>query len=281
MRKNGRTGKESGIAAVIFDWAGTIVDFGCFAPTISIVETFAGRGVEISLAEARGPMGLEKREHLRRLLEDERIRGQWKTARATDPTPEDADALYAELEPRLAEAVKARAELVPGARELADELRSWGIRIGTTTGYLRPLMDILVGETARQGFSPDCVVCPSEVPAGRPFPWMCFMNAISLNAFPLDRIVKIGDTPADMQEGVNAGMWTIGVTLSGNEIGLSALELSALSPEEQSSRHKDAGRRLVEAGAHYVAESVGTCRGVLARIEERILKGEHPGAPHP
>src|SRR5271157_475101 len=105
---NGRTRVDSGIAAVIFDWAGTIVDFGCFAPTVSIVETFARRGVEITLAEARGPMGLEKQEHLRRLLEDERIRSQWKISCGTDPAPEDADALYAELEPRLAEAVKAR-----------------------------------------------------------------------------------------------------------------------------------------------------------------------------
>ena len=121
---------ESGVAAVIFDWAGTLVDFGCFAPTVSIVETFAQRGVELSMAEARGPMGLEKKEHIRRLLAMDRVSQLWRSATGADPRPEDADSLYEELEPRLAEAVKRHSRLVPGTRELAEELRAWGIRIG-------------------------------------------------------------------------------------------------------------------------------------------------------
>ena len=274
---NGRTRIESGISAVIFDWAGTTVDFGCFAPTVSIVETFDRHGVRVSLAEARGPMGLEKREHLRRLLSDERIGGQWKEVTGADPVDADVEALYEELEPRLAHAIRTHASLVPGTRELIEELRSWGIKIGSTTGYLRPLMDILTAEAAWQGFVPDAVVCPSDVPAGRPLPWMCFLNAMRLDAFPPRRIVKVGDTPADMQEGVNAGMWTIGVTLSGNEIGLSEPDAAALGDVERHSRLKEAERRLREAGAHYVTESVGTCRSVLALIEERIIRGEHPG----
>ena len=225
---NGRTRVESGIAAVIFDWAGTTVDFGCFAPTISIVETFARRGVKVTLAEARGPMGLEKREHLRRLLADERIGSQWREATGAEPAAADVDVLYEELEPRLAHAVRTHAALVPGTRELVEELHSWGIKIGSTTGYLRPLMDILTAEAAYQGFVPDAVVCPSDVPAGRPYPWMCFANAMQLGAYPPRRIVKVGDTPADMQEGVNAGMWTIGVTVSGNEIGLSEPDAAAM-----------------------------------------------------
>jgi phosphonoacetaldehyde hydrolase len=273
---NGASRVESGIAAVIFDWAGTIVDFGCFAPTMSIVETFAARGVVITTEEARGPMGLEKREHILRLLADERIRAVWKNATKDDPCPQDADILYKELEPRLARAVQRHARLVPGARELAEELRAWGIRIGSTTGYLRPLMDILTEEASRQGFTADAVVCPSDVPSGRPAPWMCFLNAIRLDAYPPRRIVKIGDTPADVLEGLNAGMWTVGVTLSGNEVGLSEIEVGELTADERFARIEEAESRLREAGAHYVTESVNTCRAVLARIEERVIKGEHP-----
>lgn len=277
MRKlNGIKQAESGIAAVIFDWAGTTVDFGCFAPTVSIVEAFAKRGVTLTLAEARGPMGLEKREHIRRLLADPGIGRRWKEATGADPVEGDPDSLYEDLEPHLAFALRRHAGLVPGIRELADELRSWGIKIGSTTGYLRPLMDILTSEAARQGFSPDAVVCPSDVPAGRPSPWMCFLNAMKLDVYPPSRIVKIGDTPADMQEGLNAGMWTIGVTLSGNEVGLSETELDALHADERNAILQEAERRLRAAGAHYVTESVGTCRTMLARIEERILQGEHP-----
>ncbi|MGO9309078.1 MAG: phosphonoacetaldehyde hydrolase [Spirochaetia bacterium] len=273
---NGRACVESGIAAVIFDWAGTVVDFGCFAPTVSIVETFAQRGVTITLAEARGPMGLEKREHLRRLLAEERVRLHWREATGADPAPGDADALYEDLEPRLLQAVKRHSAVIPGATNLVDELRSWGIRIGSTTGYLRPIMDVVTAEAARQGFFADAVVCPSDAPAGRPWPWMCFLNAISLGVFPPRRLVKIGDTPADVKEGLNAGMWTVAVTLSGNEVGLSEAEIQTLGTEERKARLKEAERRLLAAGAHYVTESVGTCRAVLARIEERIMKGEHP-----
>lgn len=266
----------SAIAAVIFDWAGTLVDFGCFAPTVSIVETFALRGVQLTMAEARGPMGLEKREHLRRLLADGRIGGQWKIATGADPRPEDADSLYKDLEPRLVEAVKRHSRLVPGVRELSEGLRSRGIRIGSTTGYLRPLMDILTAEASRQGFTADAVVCPSDVSAGRPYPWMCFLNAALLDAYPPRRVVKIGDTPADIREGMNAGMWSVGVTLSGNEVGLSEAEVGQLTADERSARAMEAERRLRAAGAHYVVESVASCRAVLEKIEERILAGEHP-----
>lgn len=276
QKTNGRKRKDSGIAAIIFDWAGTIVDFGCFAPTVSIVETFASRGVGITLSEARAPMGLEKREHLRRILADGHIARRWRDATGADPRPEDADSLYEELEPRLVTAVKRHADLVPGAKELVDELRAWGIGIGSTTGYLRPLMDILTREAARQGFAADAVVCPSDVPAGRPYPWMCFLNAINLQAYPPRRVVKIGDTPADIQEGLNAGMWTVGVTVSGNEVGLSLSEVNALPEGERVACSQEAERRLRAAGAHYVAESVGSCRSILATIEERIMKGEQP-----
>ncbi len=273
---NGAARSEPGISAVIFDWAGTLVDFGCFAPTVSIVEAFAARGVQLSMPEARGPMGLEKREHLRRLLADQSISRRWKAAAGKEPVPGDADSLYEELEPRLVHAVKRHSRLVPGVRELTEELRTWGIRIGTTTGYLRPLMDILAAEAARQGFRAEAVICPSDVPAGRPYPWMCFLAATRLGAFPPRMMVKIGDTPADMQEGVNAGMWTVGVTLSGNEVGLSEVEVEQLTADERFERTEEAERRLREAGAHYVTDSVKTCRTILARIEERIIRGEHP-----
>ena len=273
---NGTTREKPGIAAIVLDWAGTIVDFGSFAPVVSIQEAFAARKVPISAAEARGPMGLEKREHLRRLLEDPDIRRRWTTAVGCEPSAQDVDALYRELEPRLRAAVRRYSRLVPGVRELTDELRTWGVRIGTTTGYLRPLVEPLVEEAGRHGFTADAVVCPSDVRAGRPYPWMCFEVMSRLGVFPPRCVVKIGDTPVDMQEGVNAGMWTIGVTLSGNEGGLSETEAAQLTADERSERSLEAEQRLYEAGAHYVAEGAWTCRSVLARIEERIIRGEYP-----
>ena len=137
-------------------------------------------------------------------------------------------------------------------------------------------MDILASEAADQGFRADAIVCPSDVPAGRPYPWMCFLASMKMGAFPPRQVVKIGDTPADMQEGINAGMWTVGVTLSGNEVGLSEVEAEQLTADDRFERTEEAVRRLRDAGAHYVTDSVKTCRTVLARIEERIIRGDQP-----
>ena len=267
---------RSTVRAVIFDWAGTTVDFGSFAPVVSIVETFEVQGVSIAPAEARGPMGLEKKEHIRRLLADDGIRERWRAATSHDPVQEDVEALFEDLEPRLLGAVRRHADLVPGTIQLLQELRARGIRIGSTTGYSRRVMDVLRPEAARRGFSPDVVVCPTDAPAGRPFPWMCFLNAMHLGVYPRWRLVKIGDTPADIQEGLNAGMWTIGVVCSGNALGLSPEELDSLLPGERSMRVEEAARHLRSAGAHYVVDGVWSCQAPLSRIEERLRRGELP-----
>ena len=49
---------------VIFDWAGTMVDFGCRAPVAALLEAFKIQGVEISEAAARADMGMAIGTHL-------------------------------------------------------------------------------------------------------------------------------------------------------------------------------------------------------------------------
>ena len=79
--------------AVIFDWAGTTVDFGSFAPMGVFVETFADFGIEVSIDEARAPMGLPKRAHIEAMLAVPRIAAAWRDARGAAPTLADVDAL--------------------------------------------------------------------------------------------------------------------------------------------------------------------------------------------
>ncbi len=276
---NGRQGgaeREPGVQAVVFDWAGTTVDFGCFAPAVSMVQAFRARGIVLTMEEARGPMGLEKKDHIRALLSRPVVKARWREKGNGDPTEADVEQIYAELETRLLDAVRQHAALVPGVIELTGALRGRGIAIGSTTGYSRSIMDVLVPEAARRGYRPDAVICPSDVPAGRPFPWMCYQNAMRLNAYPLSRMVKVGDTPADMREGVNAGMWTIGVVQCGNEIGLSLDDLAAIPPEVLASRRERAALRLLGSGAHYVADDLEECAARIRRIEQRVLRGDMP-----
>jgi len=150
------------------------------------------------------------------------------------------------------------------------------MKIGSTTGYTRPMLDLLLETAAAQGYVPDCAVCPDDVGAGRPFPWMCYRNAVLLNVYPMEALVKIGDTVSDIEEGLNAGMWSVGVVRTGNEIGLTEADFMALPAADQQVRLQAGRGKLKEAGAHYVVDSLGEIGPVLDRIDERLARGEKP-----
>lgn len=100
------------------------------------------------------------------------------------------------------------------------ELRSRDIKIGSTTGYLTEMMEINQRDAKHQGYEPDSTVCAADVPAGRPYPYMCLQNVINLGVTTVEACVKVDDTVPGVEEGLNAGMWTIGLAVSGNEVGL-------------------------------------------------------------
>jgi phosphonoacetaldehyde hydrolase len=264
------------VRGVVFDWAGTVVDFGSRAPVGALIALFSARGVAISEAQARGPMGLHKREHIRTLLKLPEVTAAWQQRQQRAWDEADVDALYAGLLPLTLAAVREHAALIPGVAELCAELRRRGLGIGSTTGYSAEMMAELVPLAARQGFAPDAVVTVSDVPAGRPAPWMCFRNAERLGIYPLSTLVKIGDTVADVGEGQMAGMWTIGYARCGNEVGLSETALAALPAAEQARLVAAARARLLEAGAHYVVDGPAEVLPVIDAIEARLRAGERP-----
>ena len=265
------------LSAVIFDWAGTAVDHGSRAPVAALRDVFAEAGVPVTVAEARLSMGIAKKDHIRSILELARVTEAWERQRGAAPRETDVDALYADFLPKQTACLGRFSGVIEGVPQTVEALRSRRVRIGSTTGYTRPMLEFLV-ETARaQGFAPDCAICPHDVPGGgRPAPWMCYLNAIRLEVSPLWSMVKIGDTPSDVQEGLNAGMWTVGVTRTGNEAGLTAQEWSASSREEREAVLAEARTRLVASGAHYLIESAGECLDVIDEIAGRIQAGERP-----
>src|SRR5262249_5030836 len=136
--------------------------------------------------------------------------------------------------PRQLACLERHSDVIAGVPETAEQVRSRGLKIGSTTGYTRPMLDFLLARAKTQGVAPDCALCPEDVPGGgRPAPWMCYLNAIRMQVGPLWTMVKIGDTPSDIAEGRNAGMWTIGITRTGNEVGLTATEWEALPAERK------------------------------------------------
>ncbi len=264
------------IQAVIFDWAGTSVDFGSCAPTAVFRRLFEKRSIAIRDEQIRAPMGLMKKDHLRALLVLPEITEQWQQRFGHPAGDEDLETLYNEFVPLQIECIRDYAQPIPGTLPLTAELRRQGIKIGSTTGYTRAMMDVLVPAAQAFGYAPDTWVCPDDVPAGRPYPWMCFLNAIRLEVYPLDTIVKIGDTLTDIQEGLNAGMWTIGLALSGNMLGLSEQEFKTQSPEALQPLRQEIADRFVKAGAHIVCEGAWDCLPALNLIDARIAEGQKP-----
>lgn len=264
------------LRGVIFDWAGTMVDFGSRAPVTAISSLFAGRGVPVSEEQARGPMGLHKRDHIRTMLREPALAAAFASQHGRPFSEEDVEAMYRDLLPLTLAAVRDHATLIPGAVALCEALRARGLRIGSTTGYSREMMTELLPLAAAQGYRPDAVLTVSEVPAGRPAPWMCFRNAELLDVYPMAALVKIGDTAADVAEGLAAGMWTVGFSRCGNEVGLSEAALTALPAAEANRRIEQAATRLIAAGAHYVVGGPSEVPAVLSQIEERLSHGEAP-----
>jgi phosphonoacetaldehyde hydrolase len=268
---------HEGVRAVVFDWAGTTVDYGSTAPVEAFVQAFAAQGVDVRESDVRGQMGQAKREHLAALLVSPHVAAQWAERHGHEPADDDVDALFAEVERLLLPAALAHADPLPGAVEAVAALRGRGIRIGSCTGYPREVMARLAPAAAARGFAPDVVVTPDEVPRGRPAPFMCYLNALRLDVFPLGQMVKVGDTPADVLEGRAAGMWTIGTLRGGNEVGLSRAAEGELSREQLEERLAAARARLLEAGAHYVARSIDEVPQIVDDIDRRLASGEAAG----
>lgn len=264
------------LRAVILDWAGTVVDYGSRAPVAALQSVFTPAGMPVTIAEARESMGIAKKAHIRAILEIERVRAAWISKYGAPPAEADVDTLYARFIPNQIQVLADYSGLIPGVADAVAAMRSRGLKIGTTTGYNRAMLNYLLERAATQNFIPDCSLCPDDAGGGRPLPWMCYLAAIRLEVYPMATMVKIGDTPADIEEGHNAGMWTIGITRTGNEIGLTEDEWTHLPVEEQERMLRSAEQRLLDAGAHYTAPSVAECDPILEQIETCLAIGEKP-----
>ena len=264
------------LKAIIFDWAGTTVDYGCFAPVSVFINIFKRQQVKITVAQARAPMGLEKKDHIRAIAQGREVAIRWEAAHGRACNENDIDAMYrASIEIQLA-SVLAYADLIPGALETINHCRAKGLKIGSSTGYSQSIMNKLLPAVAYQGYIPDAAVSPSTVPAGRPAPWMIYQNAMQLGVYPMAAIVKVGDTLPDIAEGLNAGVWTIGVTQTGNELGLNAADVEALPAHELQARLAPIEERFRQAGAHYVVRSIADVPAILTTIESHMQVGEQP-----
>lgn len=254
--------------AVIFDWAGTMVDFGSFAPMGVFVEAFAKFGVDISVEQAREPMGMAKRDHIKKILEMKDVSEKFKHVYGHDYTEVDIDRIYNVFVPLNEKVAANYADLIPGAAEMITNLRDRGMKIGSTTGYTRSIMEHVLPVAAEQGYAPDNLVCSDEVPNGRPAPDAMRKCFEYLKITHPELVIKVDDTEPGIGEGVSAGCLTVGVSLSGNYAGKLPHELAQLDEDEINAIRNLATEKLTAAGADYVIDTVAKLPALIDQFEK-------------
>jgi phosphonoacetaldehyde hydrolase len=261
---------------ILFDWAGTTIDFGCFAPLSAFIGAFGSKGITISLDEARGPMGMKKVDHVRTILEMPRIAALWAERFHAGPSEKDVQEIYEEFERQIFTHLEEHCRPLPGVVDAVDELKTGGIKIGSTTGYTGAMMEIVVPEARKLGYSPDSVVTSTDVPEGRPAPFMIWQNAINLVSPDLRTICKVGDTVSDIREGVNAGVWSVGVIVGSSEWALNEEDTARLSDAERRERETGIRYKFLRAGAHFVIQEMRELPSLVEVINERLAEDRGP-----
>ncbi len=266
------------IKAVVLDWSGTLADAYVIAPAVVFVEVFARQGVEITMEEARGPMGLRKDLHIKALTEVPEIRERWKAVKGRYPTQEDVDAMFADFVPAQLECLPEYTTLLPGVKEVCLDLQRQGIRLGASTGFTRDMVDILHGAAQEQGLKLDATVAGDEVINGaRPKPHMVFRNMDLLDIDDVKSVVKCDDTTSGVGEALNAGCWGVGLVRYSNYMNINSLEEEKTLSEEEIARRMAHARKLLEqSGAHYVIDSLVELPAVIEDINARLARGERP-----
>lgn len=264
------------LKAVVFDWAGTVIDFGSFAPMGAFVQLFAHEGIKIEIEEARVPMGLPKWLHIQELGRQPRIDEQWNKHFGQAMRDSDVDRLHDIFTPMNAASIPQHADLIPGVAGLMPLLRGAGLKIGSTTGYTRPIMAQLMPLAAAQGFTPDACVCADDLAVTRPSPFGMYQVMMDLNVWPAHHVVKVDDTVPGLLEGQHAGCWTVGVLASSNHNGQTADHWFALSEQAKVSRRELIKAKFKSAKPDYWIDTVADLPAILSEIESRLHDGQQP-----
>lgn len=264
------------LKGIIFDWAGTVVDFGSLCPIGAFRSAFQEKGVVVLPEEIHQFMGIHKCEHIKALLALPTVQTQWQNLHGRLPDSADVAVLYGLAEGKILATVADSATPTPGLLDALTFARQNDLRIGSTTGYTSPLMRKLVPAAARLGYLPEFWIASDQVPEGRPAPWMIFRNLEHLKIFPPANVVKVGDTILDVAEASNAGVWSVAVVESSSLVGKSEAELAALPKKQRDHLVKKAGRKLAAAGAHYIINNLAELPATLEKIERCLEVGKLP-----
>jgi len=200
------------VAFVLFDLAGTTVDDGMHGGSLvvsAMIEAFACAGLLLDAEDVLRHRGKEKREIIRVLLAGRCSEGK-------DTGENASELVYACFLNRMRKGVDSLRE-IEGTEETFRFLRRRGIRIGVGSGFPTEIVERIV---ARMGWASkgllDYTASAEQIGVGRPDPGMIYHAMERLLISDPAKVLKVGDTVADIEEGKNAGTWTAAV-LSGTQ----------------------------------------------------------------
>jgi phosphonoacetaldehyde hydrolase len=269
----------SKIEGVILDWAGTTVDFGCFAPVNVFVDIFKHAGINVTMEEARAPMGMLKIDHIRAMLSMPRISKLWEGQCGVPFNEQDVEKLYSEFEPALMASLSEYTDPIPEVIETVEVLRNQGLKIGSTTGYTDSMMDVVVPNALKKGYGPDFYITPDGTNSlGRPYPYMIFRNMEALKLSATWQVIKVGDTASDIKEGINAGVWSVGVIIGSSEMGLNLEEFNALSEGDREALITKTEQSFRKNGADFTIKTMSELPELIEEINKLIAEGKRPNA---
>lgn len=257
---------ERGIKAVLLDWSGTTVDHGNRAPVLAFAEVFRQRGIDVTMDEARGPMGRAQRNHIEAIGLLPRVASLWREKFRRSISDADIQAMYEDFIPLQKVLLTKHSDVISGVPSAVESLRAQGVKIGSTTDYSRELMEVVAPLSAANGYAPDIIVCADEVPACRPAPWMNFLAAQRLGIYPMSSIVVVDDTAIGIEAGLNAGAITVAVTKTGNALGLSETEVVDQDGDAFQARMTAIEHEFRKLGAHYVIPSASSLGHLVQHI---------------
>jgi len=257
------------IRLVVFDMAGTTVDYGSCAPVRAFLELFEKNGIKADPSIPRGISGMGKKDQIHRMLMNPEIYDQWMNIAGRIPNVNDLEHLYKEFIPLQLDNTARYSKVIDGVPETIEWLRENRIKIAGTSGYDRNMMNIAVRELEKEKVFLDVTYSSDQVPGGRPAPWMIFRCMEMTDTLETGSVINIGDTVSDMQAGRNAGVWAVGVIRSGNLIGMTKDEYLSADPEELDILVSEGRKTLYEAGAHVVIDFVSDLPEIIEIINSR------------
>jgi phosphonoacetaldehyde hydrolase len=257
------------IEAVIFDWAGTTVDYGCMAPIYAMQEAFQQHRVNVTLDEIRQPMGMLKVDHIKAVLNMERVKNGFSDVHGREHELTDVEKIYTEFERNIFSILDQHTSVIDGVLSVQEFLRSSAIKIGSTTGYTRKMIDIVSASASRQGYQPDQIISADEVTQGRPYPYMLHKNLARMEINDVRNVIKVGDTIVDIQEGLRAGCLSVGVIKGSSMLGMTAVEVAALSAAELDLKMRQIRYEMMTAGAHYVINSIDELPWLIDSLKQQ------------